>query len=74
MTTSTEEKRAANEAARRDANEEIRAGERRIQPALDRVPYLCGCVRADGATFAIDSGSLGGGGVARSLDPREEQG
>jgi hypothetical protein len=37
------EKRAENEAAFREANEQIRAAERRIQPPLDRVPYLCEC-------------------------------
>lgn len=43
MTTGSEEKRAANEAAFRDANERIRAAERELDPPLDRVPYICEC-------------------------------
>lgn len=43
MTTGSEEKRAANEAAFRDANEQIRAAERELDPPLERVPYLCEC-------------------------------
>ena len=34
---------AENEAAFRQANEEIRAAERRLDPPLERVPYLCEC-------------------------------
>jgi hypothetical protein len=41
--TGNEEKRAANEAAFRDANERIRATERELGPPLERVPYLCEC-------------------------------
>lgn len=43
MATGYEEKRAANEAAFRDANEQIRAAERTLDPPLERVPYLCEC-------------------------------
>jgi hypothetical protein len=43
VTTGSEEKRAANEAAFRDANEQIRAAERELEPPLDRVPYICEC-------------------------------
>lgn len=43
MTTGSEEKRARNESAFRDANEQIRAAERRLGPPLERVPYLCEC-------------------------------
>jgi hypothetical protein len=38
-----ERKRAENEAAFREANERIRAAERRLQPPLENVPYLCEC-------------------------------
>jgi hypothetical protein len=38
-----ERKRAENEAAFREANERIRAAERRLQPPLESVPYLCEC-------------------------------
>jgi hypothetical protein len=40
---SEEEKRAANEATFRDANEQIRTAERELNPPLERVPYLCEC-------------------------------
>lgn len=43
VTTGSDEKRAENEAAFRDANEHIRAAERELDPPLDRVPYLCEC-------------------------------
>jgi hypothetical protein len=43
MATGNEEKRAANEATFREANEQIRAAERRLDPPLERVPYLCEC-------------------------------
>lgn len=43
MATGAEEKRAENEAAFRDANEQIRAAERKLAPPLERVPYLCEC-------------------------------
>lgn len=43
MTTGSEERRAANEAAFRDANEQIRKAERELAPPLERVPYLCEC-------------------------------
>ena len=43
VTTGNEEKRAENEARFRDANEQIRAAERELDPPLDRVPYLCEC-------------------------------
>ena len=43
MATGDEEKRAANEATFREANERIRAAERRLEPPLERVPYLCEC-------------------------------
>jgi len=39
----SEERKAENEAAFRDANEHIRATEQELQPPLDRVPYLCEC-------------------------------
>ena len=32
-----------NEATFRDANEQIRAAERELEPPLDKVPYLCEC-------------------------------
>jgi hypothetical protein len=38
-----ETKRAENEATFREANEQIRAAERALEPPLDRVPYLCEC-------------------------------
>jgi hypothetical protein len=43
VTSTDEEKRAENEAAFRQANEEIRAAERELDPPLERVPYLCEC-------------------------------
>jgi hypothetical protein len=43
VATGNEEKRAANEAAFREANERIRAAERELEPPLERVPYLCEC-------------------------------
>ena len=43
MRSTKEERRAENEAAFRQANEEIRAAERRLHPPLERVPYLCEC-------------------------------
>jgi hypothetical protein len=43
VATGNEEKRAENEAAFRDANEQIRAAERRLDPPLERVPYICEC-------------------------------
>jgi hypothetical protein len=43
VTSRDEEKRAANEATFRDANEHIRAAERELDPPLRRVPYLCEC-------------------------------
>lgn len=43
MTSREEEKRAANEATFREANERIREAERELDPPLDRVPYLCEC-------------------------------
>ena len=42
-----EEKRAENEATFRDANENIRAAARELDPPLDRVPYLCECDDVD---------------------------
>ena len=41
--TGEEEKRAENEATFREANEQIRAAERELDPPLERVPYLCEC-------------------------------
>jgi hypothetical protein len=43
VATGNEEKRAANEATFRAANERIRAAERELDAPLDRVPYLCEC-------------------------------
>jgi hypothetical protein len=43
VTSREEEKRAANEATFRDANERIRAAERELDPPLERVPYICEC-------------------------------
>jgi len=43
VATGDEEKRAANEATFREANEQIRAAERALEPPLERVPYLCEC-------------------------------
>lgn len=42
MTTS-EKRKAENEATFREANEHIRAAERELNPPLERVPYLCEC-------------------------------
>jgi hypothetical protein len=41
--TEDEEERAADEATFREANEQIRAAELRLEPPLERVPYLCEC-------------------------------
>ena len=41
--TTSEERRAENEAAFREANEHIREAERELRPPLERVPYLCEC-------------------------------
>ena len=41
--TSGDQKRAANEATFREANETIRAAERKLDPPLATVPYLCDC-------------------------------
>jgi hypothetical protein len=41
--TISEERKAANEAAFREANERIREVEQELQPPLERVPYLCEC-------------------------------
>jgi hypothetical protein len=38
-----EEQRALDEAAFREANEQIRDAERRLEPPLERVPYVCEC-------------------------------
>lgn len=38
-----DQKRAANEATFREANERIRAAEKELDPELERVPYLCEC-------------------------------
>jgi hypothetical protein len=43
VTAREDEKRAANEATFRDANERIRAAEVELSPPLERVPYLCEC-------------------------------
>ncbi len=43
VTSVEEEKRAANEAAFREANERIREAEQELLPPLERVPYLCEC-------------------------------
>jgi hypothetical protein len=43
VTSREDEKRAANEATFRDANERIRAIELELGPPLERVPYLCEC-------------------------------
>jgi hypothetical protein len=37
------EKRAANEATFREANEHIRTAERELDSPVERVPYLCEC-------------------------------
>lgn len=42
MSTS-EDRKAENEAAFRDANERIRDVQRELQPPLERAPYLCEC-------------------------------
>jgi hypothetical protein len=110
VTSREAEKRAANEAMFRDANERIRATELEVNPPLERVPYLCECddvqcrelmpltapeyerIREDGATFGVLHGHdgdgdvieehehylvvrkpAGGGAVARTLDPRQEE-
>lgn len=39
----SEERKAENEAAFRDANERIREVQRELQPPLVRIPYLCEC-------------------------------
>ena len=41
--TTPEERKAADEATFREANERIREAERELHPPLDRVPYLCEC-------------------------------
>jgi hypothetical protein len=41
--TTSEERKAENEAAFREANERIRATAEALQPPLERVPYLCEC-------------------------------
>lgn len=38
-----EERRAADEATFREANEQIRAAERALEPPIERVPYICEC-------------------------------
>ena len=43
MTSTDEEKRAANEATFREAKERIRAAQRELEPPLERVPFLCEC-------------------------------
>ena len=43
MSDDDDPQRAANEAVFRDANEQIRDADRRLQPPIDRVPYLCEC-------------------------------
>jgi hypothetical protein len=43
VTSREAEKRAANEATFREANERIRATELELDPPLERVPYLCEC-------------------------------
>ena len=43
MATGEAEKRAANEARFREANERIRATERELDPPIEKVPYLCEC-------------------------------
>jgi hypothetical protein len=43
MHTDDDGQNAANEAVFRDANEQIRDAERRLEPPLDRVPYICEC-------------------------------
>lgn len=43
VTSGDEKKRAENEATFRDANERIRATERKLDPPLEQVPYLCEC-------------------------------
>ena len=47
MASGEERKCAENEATFRDANEQIRAAERELEPPLDRVPYLCECDDVD---------------------------
>ena len=42
----SEDRKAENEAAFRDANERIREVHRELEPALERVPYLCECEEA----------------------------
>ena len=39
----SDEKRAANEAIFREANERIRDAEQDLDPPLERVPYICEC-------------------------------
>jgi hypothetical protein len=41
--TTSEERKAENEAAFREANEHISDAERELRPPLERVPYLCEC-------------------------------
>jgi hypothetical protein len=41
--TTSEERKAENEATFREANERIREVERELRPPLERVPYLCEC-------------------------------
>jgi hypothetical protein len=43
MNSDDDPRRAADEAVFRDANEQIREADRRLDPAIDRVPYICEC-------------------------------
>jgi hypothetical protein len=43
VTSVDQEKRAENEAAFRDANEQIRRAERQLDPPLEHIPYICEC-------------------------------
>ena len=84
MTSREEEKRAANEATFRDANERIRATEQELDPPLERVPYLCECddvecrglMRLTALEYErvrlVVRKAAAGGQVARALDPRGE--
>jgi hypothetical protein len=43
VTAENEERRAANEATFREANERIREAQRELDPPIERVPFLCEC-------------------------------
>lgn len=51
MTAQEDIKKAANEAAFREANERIEAARAALQPPLERVPFICECDDVDCRTL-----------------------